>query len=276
MSQPSNPPQLNKGESSTGVLLQPMGFADILDAMFSIYRNHFRLFAGISAVYFTSHIILATFGHWLADWCDTALWILSYAGLAFASAGTYLGRRITFHTAFWKVVNRFKSYAGSVVLWLLVVLALSFTVIGIPVAIFLGTRWCFFPLTVLVEENSATIALRRSGELVKGAWWRVFSIMLAIVMIALAIQLIFLVFSTSIIALSGIAGELDFLDILRRTIWESHGGMNRSLLLLHAINTVIAALTAPIMAIGFTLLYFDQRVRKEGFDIEMMMSRKLD
>ena len=275
MSKPSNPSQLDNSEASTAPL-QPMGFAGILDTTFSLYRNHFRLFVGISAVYFTSHIILSTFGHWLADWCETALVILSYAGLAFASAGTYLGRRITFHTAFRQVVNRFKSYAGSGVLWLLVVLALSFTVIGIPVAIFLGTRWCFFPLTVLVEENSATTALRRSGELVKGAWWRVFGIMLAIVMIALTIDLIFLVFSTSIFALSGIAGELDFLDILRRAIWEPHGGMNGSLLLLHAINTVIDALTVPIMAIGFTLLYFDQRVRKEGFDIEMMMSRKLD
>ena len=190
MSEPSNPSQLDKGEASTAPL-QPMGFAGILDTTFSLYRNHFRLFVGISAVYFTSHIILSTFGHWLADWCETALVILSYAGLAFASAGTYLGRRIKFHTAFRQVVNRFKSYAGSGVLWLLVVLALSFTVIGIPVAIFLGTRWCFFPLTVLVEENSATTALRRSGELVKGAWWRVFGILLAIVMIALTIELIF-------------------------------------------------------------------------------------
>ena len=276
MSQPTNPPQLTEGKASAKVFLQPMGFADILDTMFSLYRSHFRLFVGISAVYFTSHVVLPAFGHWLADLCDIAVVILSYAGLAFASAQTYLGKRIAIHTAFGQVVNRFKSYAGSGVLWLLVVVGLSATVLGIPVAIFFGTRWGFFPLTVLVEENSATVALRRSSELVKGAWWRVFSIMLAIVTIALTIELIFLVFLTSIVALSGIAGEQDFLDILRRTIWESHDGMNRSLLLLHAINTVIEALTVPIMAIGFTLLYFDQRVRKEGFDIEMMMSRKLD
>ena len=277
MSQPSNPSQLDKGEASTGMSLQPMSFTDILDTTFSLYRNHFRLFVGISSVYFTSHIILTTFGHWLADWCDTALVILSYAGLAFASAGTYLGRRITFHTAFRQVVNRFKSYAGSGVLWLLVVLALSSTVIGIPVAIFLGTRWCFFPLTVLVEENSATTALRRSGELVKGAWWRVFSIMLAIFMIALTIELIFVIFSTSIIALSGIVGGMDYLELIRWCIWdESHDAIEGGLYLLHAINTAINALIMPIMAVGFTLLYVDQRIRKEGFDIEMMMSGKLD
>lgn len=277
MSQPSNASQLNQGETSTGLSLQPMSFTDILDTTFSLYRNHFRSFVGISAVYFTSHIILTTFGHWLADWCDTGLVILSYAGMAFASAQTYLGRRITIHTAFGKVVNRFRSYAGSGVLWLFVVVGLSATVLGIPVAIFLGTRWAFFPLTVLVEETSATSALGRSSELVKGAWWRVFSIMLAIFMIALTIELITVISSTSIIALSGITGGMDFVELIRWCVWEeSHDAIKGALHLLHAINTAINALTMPIMAIGFTLLYFDQRVRKEGFDIELHLTTSAD
>ena len=50
MSQFTNPSQLNEGEASTEVFLQPMGFADILDTAFSLYRSHFRLFAGISVV----------------------------------------------------------------------------------------------------------------------------------------------------------------------------------------------------------------------------------
>ena len=276
MSQPSNPSQLDNSEASTGAPFQPMGFAGILDTTFSLYRNHFRLFLGISAVYFTSHVVLAVYRHWVAEACDLAIFLLISPGAAFASAQIYLGKRVTVRTAIGRVISRFNSYVVSGVFWLLVVLALSFTIIGIPVAIFLGTRWGFFPMTVLVEDNSAAAALRRSGELVKGAWWRVFSIMLAIFMIAFTIKLIFLVFSTSIFALSGIAGELNILEMLRRTVWESHAQMDRPLHLLHAINTAIDALLDPILAIGFTLLYFDQRVRKEGFDIEMMMSRKLD
>ena len=274
MSQSTNPSQLNEGEASTGIFLQPMRFADILDMTFSLYRSHFRLFVSISAVYFVWHVVLAAFRHWLVDWCDIAVMILSYAGSAFASAQVYLGRRIKVQTAFGHVLSRFKSYLGSGMLWLLVVLALSFAVLGIPLAIYLATRWAFFPLTVLVEPNSAMAALRRSGELVKGAWWRVFSIMLAIIIIAFTIELIFMVLSTSIFALSGIAGELDFLEMIRQTLWEPHSRMDRSLLLLHAINTAIGALTGPIIAIGFTLLYFDQRIRKEQFDIEMMVKRE--
>ena len=70
---------------------------------------------------------------------------------------------------------------------------------------------------------------------------------------------------------------MDYLELIRWCIWdESHDAIEGGLYLLHAINTAINALIMPIMAVGFTLLYVDQRIRKEGFDIEMMMSDKLD
>ena len=39
-------------------------------------------------------------------------------------------------------------------------------------------------------------------------------------------------------------------------------------------NTIIDIFTMPILSIEITLLYFDQRIRKEGFDIEMMVSKE--
>ncbi|WP_109486146.1 hypothetical protein [Occallatibacter savannae] len=36
---------------------------------------------------------------------------------------------------------------------------------------------------------------------------------------------------------------------------------------------VVRALTKPVFGIGLTLFYFDQRIRKEGFDIEWMMQK---
>ena len=39
-------------------------------------------------------------------------------------------------------------------------------------------------------------------------------------------------------------------------------------------NTIIDIFTMPILPIGITLLYFDQRIRKEGFDIEMMVAKE--
>ncbi|MGB7191693.1 MAG: hypothetical protein WBD10_16270, partial [Acidobacteriaceae bacterium] len=40
-----------------------------------------------------------------------------------------------------------------------------------------------------------------------------------------------------------------------------------------AINFVAATLIAPVGAIGACLFYFDERVRREGFDIEWMMGK---
>ena len=44
--------------------------------------------------------------------------------------------------------------------------------------------------------------------------------------------------------------------------------------LMHLVNLGIDALTMPIWVIGGTLLYFDQRIRQEGFDIEVMATRQ--
>ena len=37
------------------------------------------------------------------------------------------------------------------------------------------------------------------------------------------------------------------------------------------LNAVISTLLAPIYPIAITLFYYDQRIRREGYDIERMM-----
>ena len=45
-------PNAGNSETSATTSLRPMGFTDILDTMFNLYRRNFRLFASICAVYF--------------------------------------------------------------------------------------------------------------------------------------------------------------------------------------------------------------------------------
>jgi hypothetical protein len=63
-------------------------------------------------------------------------------------------------------------------------------IIGLPCGIYFGTRWGFHAQAVLVEEVSTTNALRRSRELVTGAWWRVFGILSALLVLAIIIELV--------------------------------------------------------------------------------------
>ncbi len=267
-------PQASDGEVTTTTSLQPMGFTDILDTMFSLYRNHFRLFLGISAVHFFSHIANSTFAHWASLFCDMVVESLCYGWLAYASAQVYLGKHITAHVAFRQVKLRFWNLFGSSLFYWLVAVLMGITIIGVPFAIYFLTRWGFYVQAVMVEETSATNAMRRSSALVKGAWWRVFGVMFALLLLYLMIDLILITSSTLIFALSGIAGEIELLEMIRQTIWGPHGYIEGILHLLHAIQTAIDALTMPITAIGYTLLYYDLRIRKEGFDIEMMLAKE--
>ena len=181
-----------------------MGFTDILDTTFSFYRDHFRPLVGISAVYAFWHlfhrVIFSSSIHWLIDWGVLVVEALFYGWLVCASMQIYLERHTTLGAAFSQVKRRFWTYLGSSLIWMLVsltaivigvifgTLATSSSryniivglIIGLPCGIYLGTRWGFHAQAVLVEEVSATNALRRSRELVTGTWWRVFGILSAI------------------------------------------------------------------------------------------------
>ena len=294
MLQPNDSLQTNNSEASTTTSLQPMGFTDILDTIFSLYRNHFRLILSICTVYFilvlgvnlfldistlsfessgggTIIIVLRP----AADWITNIVGLLPIGAVLFAGAQIYLGREITAGAAFRQVVHRFVSYLGSFLLWMLVFGLLAITVIGIPFAIYFATRWGFYSQTVLIEGTSATNALRRSGELVKGTWWRIFGMMLAIFLLSFMIQTI-LQFSLLFVFgfTQAISGEEGLVEMFRQmfapelTAWEGLVPY----VIQSCINFVVTSLMLPLTPIGITLLYFDQRIRKEGFDIEMRVS----
>ena len=280
----------NTNEAVTRASLQPMGFTDILDTIFSLYQNHFRLILGICTVYFVltlgmnllTGISIFFFessglqGMAIAiDIVDVGITIVvalfSVGALLFAGAQAFLGKQISAGAAFGQVTRRFGSYLGSSLLLGLVVGLLTITIIGIPFAIYFGVRWGFYAQAVLIEESPATNALKRSRELVRGAWWRVFGIMLAIFFLAFMIQTVLQFSLLFVFGFTGeISGEGGLLEMFRRmflpelTAWD---GLV-TYVIQSFINDVVNSLMLPLTPIGITLLYFDQRIRKEGFGIE--------
>ncbi|MCY3551826.1 MAG: hypothetical protein OXN27_17875 [Candidatus Poribacteria bacterium] len=274
--------------------LQPMNFTDILDGIFTVYRNHYRLLLEIAAVYlvlgFAVDLISAYFiigatpstifviaGFSLM--ATSVISLLVTAGLMYASAQVYLTREMTSGAAFQQALRRFWSYLGSGVLYLLAVGGLCITVIGIPFGIYFGVRWSLYSLPVLLEESKAWNALGRSTELVKGSWWRVLGILIAIYLISGMITIILYISTEFILTLTGIIateqaeGVTGLLDTLRRLFaptpteagWVTYAVQR-------FVGLLIATLTMPIALIGTTLLYFDLRIRKEAFDIEVQVT----
>lgn len=120
-------------------------------------------------------------------------------------------------------------------------------------AILMGLRYVLAVPACVVEDLPARKAIRRSIELTKGARGRIFVLGLLVVAIEMGLVLITQVF-------------------FMYAIVKYHGQLPLGLRVLQQLvgfftNTFVG----PIYATGFTLFYYDQRVRKEGFDIEWMM-----
>ena len=291
-------PNINNSETVTRTSLQPMGFMDILDVLFGIYRNHFRMILNICAVYFilalgvNLFIDISTFlfksssgGNItimmgpIADWITNIVGLLPIGAVLFAGAQIYLGREITAGVAFGQVTYRFLSYLGSFLLWILVAGILTITIIGIPFAIYFLVRWEFYGQAVLIEGTSATRALRRSSELVKGTWWRVLGIMLAIVLLSFMIQtvlqfsLLFAFGFTEVVSSEGGPQEMfERMFSPQLTAWDKLPAY----VIQSCISFFVSSLVLPLVPIGVTLLYFDLRMRKEGFGMDLHASSETE
>ena len=310
--------QVNSSETGT-TPLQPMGFTDILDGMFSLYRSHFRLFLAIVAVYLVLAFGIDQISVFLIEagavsntnemvlgfmmLCISVLSILVVAGVAYASAHVYLDREIALKDALRQAWRRFWPYLGSSILLSLAVGGLCITIIGIPLiilwfldvgslfimivgipcaivsipfAIYFFVRWGLYTLPVLFEETTARNALRRSTELVKGTWWRVFGIMLAVSLISFMIYFILEASSGFLLSWMGVLEPEEATDLWERIRRQFIPVPNEigwfSYTIRSLVSLSISALTMPISIIGSTLLYFDLRIRKEAFDIEMRVT----
>jgi hypothetical protein len=119
----------------------------------------------------------------------------------------------------------------------------------IPVLIMIYVRTVVAVPAIVLERVSGWGGLKRSWQLIGGRFWPTFGRMLLLVLI------------TSII--SGVVS----------TIFQVPGNLiapNNSFVFQQVAGAIAAVFVGPITYIGVTLLYYDIRIRKEGFDIEML------
>ena len=340
MSEPKDSLQASDCDVSTAASLQPMGVTDILDSMFSLYRDNFRLFASICSVYFVialaadllnglSALLLPSADDLSSIFGVDRLFFLVSSFVAilamFAVIGTlffgvtqvYLGNRVTARAAFRQTKRRFWPFFVSGLLYGVVIVPLILLYrlgwdfpldllclgwdlpflceiylpeiadyvidyIFLLAAFCVGVRWIFCSLAAVFEEESAIQSLKRSGELVKGGWWRVFGVVIGIFLLT-SIILSILPMSWGLI--SGLTGDaqngeevpqedVNLLDTLESllalelpepTSWRSFARYA----IWSSLDYAIFCLILPVGVIGVTLVYFDLRIRKEGFDIEI-------
>lgn len=129
-------------------------------------------------------------------------------------------------------------------------------IVGTPAAIYLGINWAFVLQTALLEGCGPRAALSHSSELVKRSWWRVLGILLLLIIITVTI-----IYIPSTIGVGiALVASTTLPVTIKAMIWIG--------ILIWYI--VMAILTVPISTIGATLLYFDLRVRKQGYSLDAL------
>jgi hypothetical protein len=286
--------------------LRPLSLGELLDRTFSLYKENFLLFFGMmawpsvlavvmsltmQALQFSAlpragggtfsvmkvqtmagSMILVGLAYWV-------VYTLALGGTAFAVAEVYLGKTVTISQAYRKVLRRFWGLMG-LLLWIGLQLVGIFTLLGVvlvPVMIaapvvgavlmfvfipvfvvvplYLLLRYAVSVPALMMEDLPVIKAAKRSFQLMKSNVGRAFLLGLLTGIIAYVVMIVF-------------QGPF----MVGGMMMAVHGQPPMWMMALGAIMGGIGgALASPLLMIGLVLLYYDIRVRKEAFDLQLMM-----
>ena len=287
--------------------LRPLTLGEVLDRTFSVYRSRFWLFAGIASIsgavqlvaqavqMFLQHLTLhrskfAT-GYIVGFIALVVVYLaffLAYsvtqAATAFAVSEIYLGRVTSVKESLRATIGRWLAYIG-IALWQLgsgawvpfLVLVPAFVLVkllpkspgmlvfagllmfvgilgGGVVGYILYLRNSLGVPAAVIERLKVRAAMRRSKVLMSGAKGRIF----VITLISGCLYMVVGVLQMPFAVLMVFALQKGKESVVAQAVTLLIGFLG------HSVVT-------PVAMIGFTLVYFDQRVRKEAFDIAVLL-----
>jgi len=237
--------------------LRPLSIGEVLDGALVLLRRHFGLVLGIAIVCegiptAMDVYIDLTGGASQNPGLSLLDRLLTLVGSVLVTGATvrvvseaYLGQSPLFGEAMRFAGSRFGTILGANIMsgFLTVLALLALVIPGIVVA----CGYSVAAQAAALESGSSSEALRRSWELTKGFRWK------ALGLGVVSIGLILVVFVGAGV-LGGIMGGL-------------MGGLD---VVLVVIGACVSMLIYPVISCVFTVFYYDLRVRKEGFDLEML------
>ena len=249
--------------------LRPLSIGEILDTAFQLYRRHFVTVATIGVVCTAiplaidvyveasggrmAHLGLAAFSAILLMVLNS----IATAATVFVVSEGYLGRQVGAGGS----LQRAGPFVGRLILAQILYSILAFfgfLLFIIPGFIVLVGMSLTAPALVLEDLPTSVAALRRSWALTRGARWKMIGIFIPL-MLLLVIPMIAVTF------VAGLLAALGGLAI------GSEGAMAG--ILGAALAGLIQMLVYPLFNCALTVAYYDQRIRKEGFDLELLAER---
>lgn len=281
--------------------LRPLGVGDIVDRVFTLYRGRPLLFLAVSAIPYlilvlsvgalalafaesfqalapalagdvegTMEKVLPALGRLIgfvllviAVALVTSL--IQSAALLDAAAARYLGREQTVGGALGvglRAAGRLFAMGVVAFLAFTVLWVLTFAVAGvigqwwsfliamggaIVATFFLAASWMVSPAIAILEGLGPVASLRRSWSLANGNRWRILGLMTLLVILQVVLSSLI-----SILIVASIAAEEGV-----------------QLAVQQGVNLLTTIAWAPVYWGTFAVLYYDLRVRKEAFDLQL-------
>ena len=251
---------------------RPLSLGEILDRAFTLYRHHFVLFVALAGIPRIPSLALGLFQvqngpvvlpHQLSS---TDIWItllgiavalVSYlyaqGGAVIAVSELYLGRSISIGQALRRVTSEILSLFGVAVLNGLAIVGATMLLI-IP-GLYLACRLLVCIPAALIEQRGPRDSLSRSMALTKGFAGRSALIWIMYVAISIGVGLLVGIPMAAVL-------EADRADPAAFRAWGSVQAV---------LNVLVETLLQPIFLIATSIFYYDLRVRKEAFDLQVMM-----
>ena len=269
------------------VELRPMSLGEVLDRTFTLYRENFVLFAGIMALPYLL-VLLFRFGVLLLTHSATRLTataggaphlpsagmiggavlggigglivFLLVVGVAQAATVSAVSKLYLGHET--SVAEAFSGAKGSILIVVAIMIMTGLaTIVGclfliIP-GIYIACRLAVSVPVAIVEKESPVASMERSMELTKGFVWQV-----------LLLFLLTLAITWTVGALIQAPGMFFTFKAVLAKQQPSIGIMAYS----YFAEFLSQVLVGPIGTISASLMYYNLRVRKEGFDIQHLMN----
>jgi hypothetical protein len=272
--------------------LRPLSLGEILDRTFSLYRRNFLLFLGITAlpqlfilafnlvrtIPAASHtaatnrvvvlnpnqvpisssagiMALGAVGLLIGVVIYVGVYLLAQGATVYAVSELYLGRRTTIGASLRRMRGHILNLLGVTLLNGLAILGATILLI-IP-GVWLACRLVTCVPAALLEDLGAGESLSRSYHLTEDNAGRSFVIYLLYFVLFFTASVVFV---TPFQFAAGLAGA------------RNPGSMSMWLALAQLGNFAATILVTPILTIATAVFYYDLRVRKEAFDLQLMMN----
>ena len=285
--------------ASEAISLRPLGVGDIVDRVFSVYRSRPLVLLAIAAIPYLVLVLIVgaltaafarTFielvpllsGDFRADRItpiagSLAVYLFAVvvvalvvslvqsASLIDAIAARYMGRDATVGSA---LATGFRAIARLFVMGLVAFLAfcalwvaiVAFMALvpqwwalligifgGLVASVFLAASWMVAPAVLILEGAGPIVSLRRSWALSTGNRWRI----LGLIVLLFVIQIVLSTLLSTLLLASVTADQVVQLVVQQ------------------GVNVLASIAWAPVYWGTFAVLYYDLRVRREGFDLQL-------